>query len=147
MTTDPFPNLLFPTCAECAGIGITAMPDLLWDMEDDCGPEVMKAFVLAHGGREYAVPKEQEHVLPFERDPLRLADEWMRKRIGVGRITVSKGPGGRNNRVAWTAFKLLAAGASLSAVSEATGSDVRTICNIKAKLRKVGALPEKGMQK
>jgi hypothetical protein len=141
MSNDPHSELDFPTCAEAAGIGFAAIPDMLWDMEDDCGAEVMKAMVLAYGGLELTVSKI--HHFPWERDPLIQGRAWLWERLGPGSVRIPKGPGTRSARVAWTAFRLLRDGASLSAVSLATGCDMRTISNIKRKLRGIGALPEK----
>jgi hypothetical protein len=138
MMTDPFPNLLLPTCAECAGIGITNIPELLWAMEDACGEEVMKAMVLHYGGREFGVKKPCP-----DKANQSLIDQgkaWIYQYRGVGRIVLPKGPAARNSRLAWTVYKLLKEGKSLNAVSEKTGADLRTVCNIKKRLRQIGAI-------
>lgn len=138
MMTDPFPNLLLPTCAECAGIGITNIPELLWAMEDDCGPDVMKAMVLRYGGREFEVKKPSPN--KADQSLIEQGKAWIYTYRGVGRIVLPKGPASRNNRMAWTAYKLLKSGNSMNAVSERTGADLRTVCNIKKRLRQIGAL-------
>lgn len=146
MKPDPFPDLLFPSCAECAGIGYRHVPALLWDMEDDCGADVMKAFALQHGGTVMKI--SAAHAIPDFRapdlDPLTAARGWLFQAKGRGDLTIPLGPASRAARVAWTAFQMLKAGASLAQVAERTAVDLRTVCNIKNKLRLVGALPEKG---
>ena len=146
MKPDPFPDLLFPSCAECAGIGYRYVPALLWDMEDDCGADVMKAFALQHGGTVMKI--SAAHAIPDFRapdlDPLTAARGWLFPAKGRSDLTISLGPGSPAARVAWTAFQRLKAGASLAQVAERTAVDLRTVCNIKNKLRLVGALPKNG---
>lgn len=148
MRTDPFPNLLFPSCAECAGIGYRHVPPLLWDMEDDCGADVMKAFVLEYGGQTIKVSEAFQNAfcLASGLDPLTAARGWLYQNRGSGEIAVPLGPAARAARVAWTAFNMLKDGASLSQVADRAAVDLRTVCNIKNKLRKIGALPQKGSQ-
>ncbi len=152
MRTDPFPNLLFPSCAECAGIGYRHVPPLLWDMEDDQGADVMKAFVLEYGGQTIKVSEAFQNgfqnALHFgtKADPLTLARWWLYQNRGSGEIAVPLGPAARAARVAWTAYHMLKDGASLSQVADRTALDLRSVCNIKNKLRKIGALPQKGSQ-
>ncbi len=132
---------MFPTCAECAGIGITAIPPLLWDMEDDCGPEVMKAIVLAFGGREVSIGPVK--IAAEDQDLITQGKAWIFAQRGHGSFRIPKGPGTRSYRAAWTIYHLLKAGASLDEAATRTGVDLRTVCNVKQKLRKIGALPSK----
>ena len=83
MSNDPYPLLLFPTCAEAGGIGLS-VPELLWDLEDACGPDVIKAVVLAFGGREISLSGVWE--TPFDRDPVQTGREWLRRQLGKGNM-------------------------------------------------------------
>jgi hypothetical protein len=132
---------MFPTCAECAGIGITAIAPLLWDMEDDCGPEVMKAFVLAYGGREVSIGPVK--TATEDQDLVQQAKAWIFKKRGAGKLRIPKGPGARAYRAAWTIYQLLKAGASLDETARRTGCDMRAVSNNKQRLRQIGALPAK----
>lgn len=140
MVSDPFPFLLSPTCAECAGIGLPDMPPMLWDMEDDCGHDVLRAFLLAHGGRQVTVPSRPVPEKPG--DLINIALRWLQRNIGHGRITVPAGPTTYHARVAWTIYRRLMQGQSLAEISAALHVHTRTVCNHRARLIKVGVVPE-----
>lgn len=138
MKTDLFPHLLQPTCAQCAGIGINNIPDMLWDMEDACGPAGLFAFLHAHGGRQYSIPVRE----PKVRADMLLwrAEIWMFRRFGPGRVVVPLGPTAYRLRLAWTIYVLLSEGASLSEVCKKLHCDMRTVSGHKEKFRKINAL-------
>ena len=139
MANDLFPHLEQPTCAQCAGIGLTVIPRLLWEMEDDCGEAVLFAFLRAHGGREFCVPVLEPQ--PDETDLIGLAVQWLHRTIGRGKMTVPLGPISYQARLAWTIYRRLAAGASLSAIARDLQCDTRTVSVQKRRLFQIGALP------
>ncbi|MGB3313022.1 MAG: helix-turn-helix domain-containing protein [Albidovulum sp.] len=138
MSNDPTPHLLFPTCAECNRIGLPAMPGTLRDMERDLGPHVLRAFLMAHGGREYCVRATVPDTA--RPGPLGQADDWMRARFGAGRVNIPKGPAAQSARLAWTIFTRLAAGWSLARIAEATGCHTRTVSQRKKLFLDLGVL-------
>lgn len=140
MTSDPFPFLLSPTCAECAGIGMPDMPPMLWDMEDDCGHEVLRAFLLAHGGQQIALASKP--LAETAGDPINTALRWLQGHVGHGRITVPAGPMAYRARLAWTIYHRLMQGQSLAEIAGALHVHTRTVSNHRARLVKIGALPE-----
>lgn len=136
MTGDRFPHLLQPSCAQCAGIGLR-MPDLLWDMEDDCGEDALRAFLVAHGGRQYCSTSRRAE---DEESPLGRARHWLYARVGTGRIMIPLGPMSYQARVQWTIYDRIVKGHSLSQIAAELGCDTRTVGVAKAKFRKSGAL-------
>ena len=139
MATDVFPHLLQPTCAQCAGIGIRNVPRLLWDMEDDCGEDVLIAFLRVHGGREYSIPVTAP--TSDETDPLSVAVSWLHRNHGPGRLMVPLGPASYQSRLAWTIYARLSEGASLATIVKELHCDMRTVCGQKKRLTALGALP------
>jgi hypothetical protein len=111
MTTDPTPHLLFPTCADCNRIGLPLLPGMLVAMEKDLGPDMLRAFLLAYGGREYATRRTAPD---SPRDgPLGQADAWMQAEFSGMKLQVPKGPASRAARVACTIWTRLCEGQSL----------------------------------
>ena len=139
MANDLFPYLEQPTCAQCAGIGLTVIPRLLWEMEDECGEAVLFAFLRAHGGRELNVPVFEPQ--PDETDVIGLAVQWLHRTIGCGRMVVPLGPISYQARLGWTIYRRLAAGASLSAIARDLQCDTRSVGMQKRRLFQIGALP------
>lgn len=140
MSGDPFPFLLSPTCAECAGVGLPDPPVMLWDMEDDCGHDVLRAFLLAHGGRQVSLATKPLAEKPG--DPVNAALRWLQENVGHGRITVPNGPMGHSARLAWTIYHRLKQGQSLAEISSALHVHTRTVSNHRARLIGIGVLPE-----
>lgn len=140
MTGDPFPLLLTPTCAECAGIGLPAILAMLWDMEDECGHDVLRAFLLAHGGRQISLPSRPLPELPGH--PVNTAFRWLQAHVGYGKITVPSGPIAHSARLAWTIYHRLVQGQSLAEISAALHVHTRTVSNHRARLISVGVVPE-----
>lgn len=137
MTNDPYPNLLFPTCAQCAGIGLPAA-GLLWDMEDECGFDNLRAFLIAHGGRELSLAKRATTQGPADLEQIYA---WLGNRMGAGKIAVPKGPSSHKARLAWTIYELSRDGASLAQIAEVANCTTRAVSNHRARLRELGALP------
>ena len=137
MSAPAAPELLFPTCAECAGIGFTGIQDWLWDMEEDIGAGPFRAFLARHAGHELSLSRAP---LPGEAPELVPAYAWLRDRFGPGRLMVPIGPAAHRARLAWTVFKLLDAGSSLASVARATGTSTRNILRHKTRLIQFGAL-------
>jgi len=131
-------ELPYPTCAQCAGIGLDTAPQWQWDMEDELGFDVLKALILAHGGRELSIwcrlPETVE-------SPLDQAQAWLRNRFGSGKMIIQFGPLARRNRIAWLTYTMLRDGASLAQVAARLDVTVRTICRHKKRLQDMGALP------
>lgn len=140
MVSDPFPLLLSPTCAECAGIGLPDMPPMLWDMEDDCGHEVVRAFLLAHGGRQLNIPSRPLNAAPDDR--LNAALRCLQGNVGHGRITIPAGPMAHSARLAWTIYHRLMQGQSLAEIAGALHVHTRTVSNHRARLVNAGIRPE-----
>lgn len=138
MANDLFPHLLQPTCAQCVGIGLQ-MPGLLWEMEDECGAEVLIAFLHGHGGRELSIQVNLPE--PDDGDLVQMAIWWLRRRLGPGKIVVPLGPTSYQSRLAWTIYKQLAEGASLSVIVKTLGCDLRTVSKQKRRLTNISALP------
>lgn len=131
-------DLPYPTCAQCAGIGIYAGPDWQYDLEDDLGFLVLKALIMAHGGREMHVWHRQPATATA---PLDRAQAWLLARFGPGKMMIHLGPLARKNRVAWLIFTLLRDGASLAEIAAATDTHTRTISRHRKRLQDMGALP------
>ncbi len=140
MTGDPFPFLLSPTCAECAGIGLTDMPPMLWDMEDDCGHDVLRAFLLARGGRQVQVPSKLLQEKPG--DAVNAALRWLQAHVGHGRITIPSGPMAYRARLAWTIYHRLMQDQSLAEISAALHIHTRTVSLHRARLIGIGVVPQ-----
>lgn len=138
MTRERPSDLPYPTCAQCAGIGIYAGPDWQYDLEDDLGFYVLKTLIMAHGGREMHVLHRQPEIAI---DPLERAQAWLLERFGAGKIMVHLGPLARKNRVAWLIYTMLRDGASLADVAAATDTHTRTISRHRKRLQDIGALP------
>ena len=137
MTRERPSDLPYPSCAKCAGLGLYAGPDWQYDLEDDLGFDVLKAVILAHGGREMHVKNTPEPAT----DALGQAKIWMSKRFGAGKIIVHFGPLARKNRVAWLIYTMLRDGASLAQIAEAANTTIRTVGRQKKRLQDMGALP------
>ncbi|WP_296644974.1 hypothetical protein, partial [Roseinatronobacter sp.] len=118
MTRERPTDLPYPTCAQCEGIGLSAGPDWQYDLEDDLGFDVLKALLIAYGGREMQIRKSAEPAT----DALGHALAWMSARFGAGKITVQFGPLARKNRVAWLIYTMLRDGASLAQVAGAANT-------------------------
>lgn len=131
-------DLPYPTCAQCAGIGLDLVPDWQHDLEDDQGFDVLKALITAYGGREMHVLRRQPD---NPTDPLDLAQAWLFARFGPGKMMIHLGPLARRNRVAWLIFTMLRDGASLAEIAAATEMTTRTISRHKKRLQDIGALP------
>ena len=131
MSSDPAPNLLFPTCAECESIGV-ALPEWLPRMEAAVGVDATRAFLLRHAGRQVVVPAR-----PAADDAPR---DWLRRELGYGRLTVPMGPAARTHRQRWTALALLRDGRSLSQVAAAVNAHTRTVSKWRADLLQRGLL-------
>lgn len=140
MTGDPFPFLLSPTCAECAGIGLTDMSPMLWDMEDDCGYAVLRAFLLACGGRQVVIPSKPLQQKPD--DLVNTAIRWLQTHVGHGKITIPSGPMAYRSRLAWTIYHRLMQGQSLADVSNALHVHTRTVSLHRARLIGIGVVPQ-----
>jgi hypothetical protein len=138
MATDPNPHLPFPTCADCVRIGLY-IPPFLRDMERDLGHDVLKAFLLAHGGRQLSLRQAAPDVTAT--DPFGRAEAWLRKAVGFGKITVPKGPAGRAARIAWTTYRMLCDGRSLTQIARATDCHMRSVSNRKKQFAALGLLP------
>lgn len=137
MTSEHLSDLPYPTCAQCTGIGVYAGPKWQNDLEDDLGFDVLKALILAHGGRELHV----KHTPEPATDALGQAKVWMSERFGAGKIIVHFGPLARKNRVAWLIYTMLRDGASLAQIAEAANTTIRTVGRHKKRLQDMGALP------
>ncbi|WP_296639943.1 hypothetical protein, partial [Roseinatronobacter sp.] len=118
MTNERPSDLPYPTCAQCAGLGLYAGPNWQNDLEDDLGFDVLKALIVAYGGRELHI----KHTPEPATDALGQAKVWMSARIGAGKITVHFGPLARKNRVAWLIYTMLRDGASLAQVAGAANT-------------------------
>lgn len=133
--------LLYPTCAECAGVGFKGIPEWLWDMEEDIGVTLFRAFMDRHGGCELSLAREPKASDALDVTPdLAPAYAWLHKRFGAGKLMVPLGPTALRARLAWTVFKLLEGGASLAEAARATGATTRAVSRYKSNLRRVGAL-------
>lgn len=139
LAIDPFPALLLPTCAQCAGIGLHGIPAMLWDMEDACGEAALFAFLLAYGGRRYKAPAKEPQTQPDE--PLSVARRWFYDQFGSGAVDIPLGPAARRARFAWTVFDRLQRGHAAPKIASELRSSERTILLQKARLRRIGALP------
>jgi hypothetical protein len=139
MTTDPTPHLLFPTCADCNRIGLPPLPEMLVAMEKALGPDVLRAFLLAYGGREYATRRTAPD--SYRDGPLGKADAWMQAEYSGINIHVPKGPAARTGRVAFTIWTRLCEGQSLRQIATETDSTMRTVCNRKKLFTDMGVLP------
>ena len=137
MTSEHLSDLPYQTCAQCTGIGVYAGPKWQNDLEDDLGFDVLKALILAHGGRELHV----KHTPEPATDALGQAKVWMSERFGAGKIIVHFGPLARKNRVAWLIYTMLRDGASLAQIAEAANTTIRTVGRHKKRLQDMGALP------
>ena len=113
---------------------------MLWDMEDNCGHEVLRAFLLAHGGRQLNIPSRPLTAAPDNR--LNTALRWLQGHVGHGRITVPAGPMAYRARLAWTIYHRLTQGQSLAEIAGALHIHTRTVSQHRARLVKIGALPE-----
>lgn len=131
MATDPTPDLLFPSSAECRSLGIT-LPEWLPAMEAAIGFEATKAFLLRHGGRQVAVP-----VSPSADDVVR---GWLRQELGHGRLTVPMGTAARKHRQRLTALSLLREGGSVAQTAARLNVHSRTISAWKADFADRGLL-------
>lgn len=140
MQSDPFPNLLFPSCAQCAGIGIEQIPEFLWALEDELGFDTLRVFLLAHGGRRCDIQKRDGSKVIDELDRLGQAYAFTRSYWGHGRIAIPLGPAARRARAAWTAFEHLKQGQSLQTVARLIGCNERQVSRQKAKFIEIGAL-------
>jgi hypothetical protein len=129
-------DLEFPSCENCAAIGLYVAP-MLRAMEAEIGVEETRAFLLAHGGRDYAIAARPPAQLPAA---LRPADAWLRAAKGPGRITLPLGPVARRARIAWTLYRVLAQGASLSGAAARCGCSLRTATGWRARLTRDGLL-------
>lgn len=138
MTSAHPSDLPYPTCAQCAGIGIYAGPEWQYDLEDDLGFDVLKALIMAHGGREMHVLHRHAETAT---DPLGHAQAWLLARFGPGKILIHLGPLAHKNRVAWLIYTMLRDGGSLAEIAAATNTHTRTICRHKKRLQDMGALP------
>ncbi|THD81539.1 hypothetical protein E7811_16675 [Aliigemmobacter aestuarii] len=119
MANDLFPNLLFPTCAECAGIDMH-VPEMLWDIEDECGFDVLKPFLLEYAGRELRVTPKDAH--DYSDDPVAVVKRHLSFALGQRlKITVPQGPASREARLRWTIHQALRQGQSLNTISKRTG--------------------------
>ena len=132
MSHDPTPDLLFPTCADCASMG-AAIPDWLPAMEAALGFDAMRAFLLLHGGQQFVVP-----VSATTGDPVK---DWLRRELGHGRLTLPMGPAAARLRQRWTALGLFRAGRSLSQVAAALNLHTRTAAKYRGDLIRRGLLP------
>lgn len=115
-----------------------SVPDWQYDMEDDLGFDVLKALILAYGGRELSIWSRQPAIIS---SPLEQAQAWLFNRFGAGTVVVQIGPLARGNRVAWLIFTMLRDGASLATVAAATETHTRTISRHRKRLQDMGALP------
>jgi hypothetical protein len=138
LAIDPFPALLLPTCAQCAGIGLHGIPAMLWDMEDACGEAALFAFLLAYGGRRYKAPAKEPQARSD--DPLSIARNWFHNQFGSGAIDIPLGPAAQRARFAWTVFDRLQRGHTVQKVASDLRVSERTILFQKARLRRIGAL-------
>lgn len=139
MTTDPTPHLLFPTCADCNRIGLPLMPAMLIAMEKDLGPDVLRAFLMAHNGREYATRRTAPET--YRDGPLGQADAWMQAEYTGVNLVVPKGPASRSARLAFTIWTRLCEGQSLRQIATETDSTMRTVCGRKRLFQDMGVLP------
>lgn len=138
MANDLFPHLLQPTCAQCVGIGLK-IPSLLWDLEDDCGNEVLIAFLRECGGRELTIASRPSE--PKDGDLVDKAIFWLRQRFRSGKLVIPLGPTSYQSRLAWTVYIRLIEGASLAAIVKELHCDIRTVCIQKKRLTGLGAYP------
>ncbi|MBR2657484.1 MAG: hypothetical protein IKD58_13545 [Loktanella sp.] len=106
-------------------------------MEDELGFDVLKALLLAHGGREVYLSKLQID----DPNQCERARAWMFSRFGHGKILIPLGPLSHSNRVAWTIYAMLRDGASLAAAARAAGVHSRAVSRHKKRLQDFGALP------
>ncbi|MDF3606238.1 hypothetical protein PE067_08890 [Paracoccus sp. DMF-8] len=113
---------------------------MLWDMEDDCGHDVLRAFLLAHGGRQVSVASKPIGEVPG--DLVNTALRWLQTHIGHGRITVPSGLMAYHARLAWTIYHRLMRGQSLAEISAALHVHSRTVSNHRARLINIGVVPQ-----
>lgn len=132
MSHDPTPDLLFPTCADCASMG-AALPDWLPAMEAAVGFDAIRAFFLRHGGQQVCIP-----LSATTGDPVR---DWLRRELGHGRLIAPMGPAAARLRQRWTALSLFRAGRSLSQVAAALNLHTRTVGKYRTDLIRRGPLP------
>jgi hypothetical protein len=138
MSTDRTPHLLIPSCAQCDAIGLREMPELLSDIEERFGFEVLKAFLLEYGGRHYGVAVRPK----VDRTGSDLAElhQWLQGRCVAGSIAIPLGPVALSTRIAWTIAVHLRDGWSLAATARAVACDLRTVSLHKQRLVKRGWL-------
>lgn len=138
MQTDRTPHLLIPTCAQCDEIALREMPELLCDIEDRFGFDVLKAFLFEFGGRQYSVSvrpnaaRKQSGVSDLH--------EWLHHRCVAGKISVPLGNIALQTRLAWTIALHLRAGWSLAVIAQAVACEARTVSLHKNRLVKIGWL-------
>lgn len=137
MTNIAHVHLPYPTCAQCKGIGLQAVPDWQFDMEDELGFDVLKELILSYGGREYLVCSRQID----DPDKLDRAQAWLFNRFGPGKLIIPLGPLAHKNRAAWAIYTMLRTGASLAQTAVATGVHTRAVSRHRKRLQEMGALP------
>ena len=127
--------LLTPTCHDCRTIGRHVAP-MLVDMEAALGPDVVCAFLTAHGGRPYQIPNGSR----ADKMAFAHVNTWLRDHIGYGVIGMPKGPLARNNRVAWSIYCHLRDGQSLNVIAGLVDCELRTVSRQKVRCRALGLL-------
>jgi len=137
MASDPTSRLDNPTWAECGRIGLY-VPDWLHEAGAELGSDVLRRFLLDHGGRELSLPSRE---LPPDADSVL---DWMKRRFGWGKVLVPKGPLAHRSRIAWSIYRRLRDGRSLREIAEAVDLHVRTVSIHKQKLTRRGLLPAGG---
>lgn len=127
----------FPTCAQCAAMGIY-IPPVLHRLEARIGHPALVAFLLEKGGQEIGIPVKP---LPSDdSDPVSQALEALRQDPGFGRWHVPQGPTSARAELAWGILCRLKAGIPYSRIATDLRCSVRTIGNRKSAFKRRGLL-------
>lgn len=123
------------SCAELRLLG-RRTPELLERIEAKLGVDEMRRFAGTFGGMEIGLPRAvaPSRSAVARRCGARLA-EWLAREIGHGNFTVPRGPASNSNRALATCVRMLATGASTTAICVATGLTRRTIERTRAIVR------------
>lgn len=114
--------------------------EMLHEMEADIGPETVRDFLLAHGGREFSIPVRPA-IDPVPGRQL-TATGWLAENVGWGRITLPKGPTAHRARVNYTVLTLRREGRSIGQIATAIGIHSRSVPAILKRLTGRGLLTQ-----
>lgn len=113
-----------------------SVPDYLHEMEADIGADAVRAFLMAHGGREYSIPTR--HLIDLSLGQQMTALDWLTVNYGFGKITPPKGPTSHRARTNHTVLTQRREGRTISQIAAATGIHSRSVSAILKRLAERG---------